>query len=232
MRNRVDRALRLGYEGHARGAGRGREPEPERRTSSQSQSLRGAERRALRGGARTRDQDGVLRSPVRLGPEGSAGRGEPEPGGAQPEPRAASRNPSPSRRPRSRRRRFSRRPSRRWARRTTGLSRAASSAPNGSRWTAGRPDGTIPRMPVSRRRFLQVSGAAAASAALGEAGAFARRPDRPNVLLVIVDSLRADAVYERGVRTPNMDALARLRGCVSPTPFPKRCRPSPRATRS
>ena len=63
--------------------------------------------------------------------------------------------------------------------------------------------------PRSRRRFLQASGAAAASAALGEAGAFARRPDRPNVLLVIVDSLRADAVYERGVRTPNMDALAR-----------------------
>ena len=63
--------------------------------------------------------------------------------------------------------------------------------------------------PRSRRSFLQASAAAAASAALGEAGAFARRPDRPNVLLVIVDSLRADAVYERGVRTPNMDALAR-----------------------
>lgn len=64
-------------------------------------------------------------------------------------------------------------------------------------------------MPVSRRRFLQASAAAAASAALSETGAFAQRPDRPNVLVVIVDSLRADAVYDGWIRTPNIDALAR-----------------------
>ena len=67
--------------------------------------------------------------------------------------------------------------------------------------------------PVTRRRFVQASAAAAAGAALeGGAlapGVFAQRPDGPNVLLVIVDSLRADAVYESWVRTPTMDALAR-----------------------
>jgi arylsulfatase A-like enzyme len=62
---------------------------------------------------------------------------------------------------------------------------------------------------LSRRRFLQASAAAAAGAALGEPGAFAQRPDLPNVLLVIVDSLRADAVYDDWVRTPNMNALGR-----------------------
>jgi arylsulfatase A-like enzyme len=35
----------------------------------------------------------------------------------------------------------------------------------------------------------------------------AQRPDRPNVILVVVDSLRADAVYGNHIRTPNMDAL-------------------------
>ena len=48
------------------------EPEPE---PEPGRAGRRAERRALSRGARTRDQDGVLRSPVRLGPEGSAGRG-------------------------------------------------------------------------------------------------------------------------------------------------------------
>ena len=61
---------------------------------------------------------------------------------------------------------------------------------------------------VTRRRFIQGSAVAAATAAF-EPGAFAQRPDGPNVLVVIMDSLRADAVYERWVRTPNMDALAR-----------------------
>jgi arylsulfatase A-like enzyme len=39
--------------------------------------------------------------------------------------------------------------------------------------------------------------------------AFAQRPDGPNLILVIVDSLRADAVYGRGIRTPNIDELVR-----------------------
>lgn len=64
--------------------------------------------------------------------------------------------------------------------------------------------------PVTRRRFAQASAAAVASAALAGPEAFAqRRPDGPNVILLIVDSLRADAVYDGWVRTPNIDALAR-----------------------
>jgi membrane-anchored protein YejM (alkaline phosphatase superfamily) len=63
-------------------------------------------------------------------------------------------------------------------------------------------------MPVTRRRFLQASAAAAATTAL-DPSAFAKTPDGPNVVLFIVDSLRADAVYEDWARTPNMDALRR-----------------------
>jgi arylsulfatase A-like enzyme len=64
---------------------------------------------------------------------------------------------------------------------------------------------------TTRRRFLQTSAAAAAGAALGESGAPAARADRPNVLLIVVDSLRTDNVgaYGSRVRTPNIDALAR-----------------------
>jgi arylsulfatase A-like enzyme len=61
---------------------------------------------------------------------------------------------------------------------------------------------------VTRRRFVQSSAAVAATAAL-EPSAFAQRADGPNVLLVIVDSLRADAVYDSWARTPTMDALGR-----------------------
>ena len=74
-------------------------------------------------------------------------------------------------------------------------------------------------MPVTRRRFIQASAAAAATSALGP-GAFARTPDGPNVLLVIVDTLRADAVYDNWVRTPTMDALAR-RGLSFTQVFPE-----------
>jgi arylsulfatase A-like enzyme len=63
--------------------------------------------------------------------------------------------------------------------------------------------------PRTRRGFLQASAAVAAGAAFGEPGAFAARPDAPNVILVIVDSLRADAVYGRHVHTPTIDALMR-----------------------
>jgi len=67
-------------------------------------------------------------------------------------------------------------------------------------------------MPVpggfTRRRFLEASAGAAVTAAIDPA-AFARTPDGPNVVLFVVDSLRADAVYDNRVRTPNMDALRR-----------------------
>ena len=63
-------------------------------------------------------------------------------------------------------------------------------------------------MPVTRRRFLQASAAAAATTAL-DPSAFAKTPDGPNVVLFIVDSLRADAVYDDWAHTPTMDALRR-----------------------
>jgi arylsulfatase A-like enzyme len=64
---------------------------------------------------------------------------------------------------------------------------------------------------TTRRRFLQTSAAAAAGAALGDPAALAARADRPNVLLIVIDSLRTDYVgaYGSRVRTPNIDALAR-----------------------
>ncbi len=41
------------------------------------------------------------------------------------------------------------------------------------------------------------------------AAAAPRRRDRPNVVVIVVDTLRADHVYGNRARTPNMDALAR-----------------------
>jgi arylsulfatase A-like enzyme len=63
---------------------------------------------------------------------------------------------------------------------------------------------------TTRRRFLQASAATAAAAALGEAGALAAQADRPNVLLIVIDSLRTDyvGIYGSRVKTPNMDAIA------------------------
>jgi arylsulfatase A-like enzyme len=70
--------------------------------------------------------------------------------------------------------------------------------------------GSVPPA-TTRRRFLQASAAAAAVAALGEPGALARRADGPNVLLLVIDSLRSDYVgaYGGETRTPSIDALAR-----------------------
>jgi arylsulfatase A-like enzyme len=55
---------------------------------------------------------------------------------------------------------------------------------------------------ATRRELLE----AAAAAGLGIAQ---RRRDRPNVVLIVVDTLRTDHVYGNRARTPNMDALAR-----------------------
>ncbi len=65
------------------------------------------------------------------------------------------------------------------------------------------------RRTTTRRRFIQASAAAATGTLLGDAGAFARKPDGPNLVLIIIDSLRADAVYDKAIRTPNMDELVR-----------------------
>jgi arylsulfatase A-like enzyme len=63
---------------------------------------------------------------------------------------------------------------------------------------------------TTRRRFLQASAATAAAAALGDAGALAAPADRPNVLLIVIDSLRTDyvGIYGSRVKTPNIDAIA------------------------
>jgi arylsulfatase A-like enzyme len=65
----------------------------------------------------------------------------------------------------------------------------------------------------TRRRFLQAAGLATAAGAfvprtLDSSGA-GGRPDRPNVVILVIDTLRADHVYGSRAQTPNMDALAR-----------------------
>jgi arylsulfatase A-like enzyme len=66
---------------------------------------------------------------------------------------------------------------------------------------------------TTRRRFLQAAGLAAAAGmfaprTLDSSGAIGR-PDRPNIVVVVVDTLRVDHVYGARALTPNMDALAR-----------------------
>jgi arylsulfatase A-like enzyme len=69
-------------------------------------------------------------------------------------------------------------------------------------------------METTRRGFLAQSGAAAL--AIGAQ----RRPDRLNVVLIVIDTLRADHAYGRRARTPNIDALAR-RGLSFTRCFPE-----------
>jgi arylsulfatase A-like enzyme len=63
---------------------------------------------------------------------------------------------------------------------------------------------------LTRRELLEAAGAGVAAAAVAP-GAFAQRPDGPNVLVIVVDTLRADYVGAYGGRafTPTIDALAR-----------------------
>jgi arylsulfatase A-like enzyme len=65
-------------------------------------------------------------------------------------------------------------------------------------------------MARTRRQFLQAGASAAAALSLDPA-ALAQDGTRPNILLLIVDTLRADHVSAYGGRaqTPNIDALAR-----------------------
>jgi arylsulfatase A-like enzyme len=72
---------------------------------------------------------------------------------------------------------------------------------------------------VTRRRFVQGAAGAAVTASLDPA-AFAKTPDGPNVVLFIVDTLRADAVYGTQVRTPSIEALRR-RGLSFMNVFPE-----------
>jgi arylsulfatase A-like enzyme len=62
---------------------------------------------------------------------------------------------------------------------------------------------------LTRRELLEAAGATTVAAL--DPPRFARRPDGPNVLVLIVDTLRADHVgaYGGRARTPTIDALAR-----------------------
>jgi arylsulfatase A-like enzyme len=60
---------------------------------------------------------------------------------------------------------------------------------------------------TTRREFLGTSAGAAATFAIGTGAAQAA--DRPNVVLIVIDSLRADHSFGKRARTPNIDALAR-----------------------
>ena len=65
---------------------------------------------------------------------------------------------------------------------------------------------------TTRRRFIGQAGAAGAALAglpAGARGQGGRPHDGPNVILIIVDTLRADHVFGKRARTPNIDALAR-----------------------
>jgi arylsulfatase A-like enzyme len=63
--------------------------------------------------------------------------------------------------------------------------------------------------PRTRRRFLGEAGATAVALAAPSLVAAAPRPDGPNIVLIIVDTLRADHSFGKRARTPNIDALAR-----------------------
>jgi arylsulfatase A-like enzyme len=66
---------------------------------------------------------------------------------------------------------------------------------------------------TTRRRFLQAAGAATAATVIApralDSGRAGARPDRPNIVVLVVDTLRADHVYGSRAQTPTMDALAR-----------------------
>jgi arylsulfatase A-like enzyme len=65
----------------------------------------------------------------------------------------------------------------------------------------------------TRREFIQLAGASAAGTTLAahsrEPVHAARRADGPNIVVIIVDSLRADHVYGDRAQTPNMEVLLR-----------------------
>ncbi|MGH2845423.1 MAG: sulfatase family protein [Thermoleophilaceae bacterium] len=63
-------------------------------------------------------------------------------------------------------------------------------------------------MSRTRRAFLSATAAAGAALYLGAREVVTAPPDSPNVLLVVIDTLRADHVYGARARTPNIDALA------------------------
>ena len=63
--------------------------------------------------------------------------------------------------------------------------------------------------PGTRRQFLRSAGASAGVLAGLDEVARAQAGDHPNVVVIIVDTLRADHAFGKRARTPNVDALAR-----------------------
>ena len=64
-------------------------------------------------------------------------------------------------------------------------------------------------MSTTRRQFVAAGTAAALGGTLLAAKDRTRRTGPPNVLVIMVDTLRTDHVYGDRARTPNMDALIR-----------------------
>lgn len=59
----------------------------------------------------------------------------------------------------------------------------------------------------TRRQFLVAGAAAGAAAYAGACGASRAPADAPNVLVILIDTLRADHAYGSRARTPNLDTL-------------------------
>ena len=178
------------------------------RNPSQSRSRPRSRATSSPGRARTRARTGFFARLFAWGPrEAPVAASEPEPQSPSPEPAPeAEPEPGPGRGPGGAR----------GSSRGPGvgappafLARLAPPAIASGALDSRRAPTDNPSMAVSRRRFLEAPPAWRSSGVLSELGQFAQRPDQPNVLVVIVDSLRADAVYDNWVRTPNIEALAR-----------------------
>ena len=248
QRHRVDRALRMGHQGRAdraRSRARSPSPSPSRSRSPESPSPSpGAELRtppcaSAAGCGRLFGWDGRDGA---SSPSGSPARSRGARAAPEPEPRARAASRSPSRSPSRARRRRTRTLDR------DGAQAALEERPRGARLRAPppvlarlalryAPDPCSTRSGEPGHHTSPLPAATSAAAATGVAAGRPRRrspsdPDGPNLILVIVDSLRADAVYDRAIPTPNIDELLASRGCASRAPTPRRCRPCRPATRS
>ncbi len=74
---------------------------------------------------------------------------------------------------------------------------------------AASPYVKLRRVTRTRRQFLLTAGASASVLAGVDQFAAGQAEDRPNVLVIVVDTLRADHAFGKRARTPNIDALAR-----------------------
>ncbi len=73
---------------------------------------------------------------------------------------------------------------------------------------------------LTRRRLLETGGAAALAAMAARPASAARRKDGPNVVVIVLDTVRADHIYGPRAQTPNIDALM-ARGISFTEVFPE-----------